>query len=281
VAPLDGCYLKIERSLEHLHALNDARERFIKKEGQLAFRFSGKANSQRTKYVFRCEEVMNDLPLLEWGVFIGDAVHCLRSALDQMVYTLATDPTPVCACPLMTTPKDWAIEAPGMLWSVPDEIQAVIEAYQPYHAGDQAHSHPLALLKALSNLDKHRGIPITALSSTEATGSIDRTVGVKSYKKLSFKVGVPLEPDAVIADVTIEPDDSGEEPYMHMDAHFTFDVAFGRSPNPSALFLKPVVQAFNQMGATALTFLGAISNVAEPGISRPVALGAPDRSGPS
>jgi hypothetical protein len=276
VGLLDGCYLKIARSQEHLDDLNQSRQRLIEREGQLVFAFTGKANSQRTKYVFRVDEVLTDLPFLEWGVMVGDAAHCLRSALDQMVYTLAADPTQVCAFPILATAKEWAVEAPGMLWSVPDDVRALIETYQPYHGGDKAHSHPLALLRGLSNLDKHRGIPTTALSSIEATRQITKTFGIRSYKAINFKTGVALEPNAVVADVSFETDDSGEEPYMHMDGHFVFDVAFGRGPIPSSLYLKPIVQTFNEIGGCVFTLMRTVSDIVEPDAARPDSVGGPD-----
>ena len=261
MALLDGCYWKVARSLQHLDALNQSRQGFIEKEGQLTFSFSGKANSQRTQYLFRVGEVMNDLPLMDWGIILGDAIHCLRSTLDQMVYAVATDPTRDCGFPIYSGTehsgrKKWAIESPGLLVHIPEDVQAVIEAHQPYHRGDSAHSHPLAFLRELSNLDKHRTIPTTTLSSVGATGQIipDSVVGVERFWGLTFKNGVALETEAVIATVSIEPDDSGAEPYMHMDSHFEFDVAFGKGPIPASLISNQSCRRSIRLGGASFPF---------------------------
>lgn len=269
MALLDACYLKLERSLEHLNALNQARDRAFKAETQIDFTVRGELNSQGNRLLIIVDEVQ-DLPTVEWGIVIGDAVHCLRSALDQMVYGLATDPTRFCAFPICDTAKEWAIEAPAMVYSVPEEVVALIDRMQPYHRGDAAGDHPLALLRKLSNLDKHRTIPTTALTPMTAEADITPKQGIEWHSDIRLKGGRPLEPDAVIAEIDIRRDDSGLEPQMNVVCGFGFDVAFGKAPTPSALRHKPVVITFNELlGSAVLSAIGHIAKIVEPDVARP------------
>jgi hypothetical protein len=115
-------------------------------------------------------------------VFIGDAVHNLRAALDHVVYELAsvhhgTGPLP----PKMARDSGFPIlkwsppvkggETPQQrfdntartkLAGCPKEVHALVEAEQPYHEGEAYARHPLWQLSRLDNYDKHRTLPVTA-----------------------------------------------------------------------------------------------------------------------
>src|SRR4051794_31335886 len=103
---MDSCSLKVARAVEHLNALNAAADGFFKDKTETFVRLRGEPNSQRTKYVFRIEAV-EDFPRIEWGIMIGDAVHCLRSALDQLVYGLASETSLRTQFPVCRTRREW------------------------------------------------------------------------------------------------------------------------------------------------------------------------------
>lgn len=86
---LESCSLKVFASEQHLNRLDEAAERFFEDKTEVAS-IAGEANSQRTKYLFRVESVI-EWPRREWGIIVGDAIHCLRSALDHLVYGLASE----------------------------------------------------------------------------------------------------------------------------------------------------------------------------------------------
>jgi hypothetical protein len=269
VNPLDGCYLKLERSQQHLQGLYESAERFFQADGGFFFTFNGESNAQRTKYVFTVDEVP-DLPTLEWGIIVGDAVQNLRSALDQLVYAVATAPTDGCAFPIYKTEKDWTIKSPGLLWSVPEQIQAFIKAAQPYHLEDRAETHPFAMLQALDNLNKHRTIPTTALVPALARCEVTSTVGIASRGDVTIKPRTPLEHGAKFAHLRFKPDDSNLEPHVEMDSHFDFKVSFGRGDIPSPLYLQPIDETFNTLlGSWVFGFIRKASEIIEPDIERP------------
>lgn len=240
-------FAKIDRSLEHLKCLNEAAERFFDEDIDGIYRLHGDTNSQRTKHLFRIE-LLKELPTAEWGVIVGDAVHCLRTALDQLIYMLGIDPDDNSAFPICRTEKEWVTRAPAALWSVPHPLIAAINRSQPYHRGNAANSHPLAILSALSNTDKHKFIPLTALVPDEAEWNVSGTQGMASHGKVRLKTGRPLETGTVVAEMSFVSDNSGLEPQVYMDGHITFRIAFGKSGVPASIAGKPLTPAFGEMG---------------------------------
>lgn len=120
-------------------------------------------------------------PADPFGLIIGDCVQNMRSALDQLAFTLASAYT-------IPLPDDIAQDSqfpifgdedrkgrPGagprlfssnrgrMIRGIDPAAQTIIEGLQPYHRGQDFRTHPLWILRELSNIDKHRLIhPIVA-----------------------------------------------------------------------------------------------------------------------
>src|SRR5712691_5413792 len=169
---------KVLRAVEHLKSLDESAERFAKDQGDPGILCVGEPNSQGTKYLLRVHGRV-DFPEVKWGVIIGDAVHCLRSALDQLVAGLCAEPTSATAFPICLKERDWVVRAPAMYWSLPPAYVAILDRAQPYHRGDAAAMHPLAILNALWNLDKHRDIPAAALVPSRIKVDVVEKQGVK------------------------------------------------------------------------------------------------------
>lgn len=245
---LEGCFRKVERSQEHLKTLNERVYGFFEEDLDGIYRLHGETNSQRTKCLFRAE-ILREIPVLGWGIIVGDAVHCLRSALDQLVYEISEDPENT-AYPVCLGRKEWVINSPACTWGVPESLIALIDQAQPYHRGDKAKAsaHPLAVLSALSNCDKHRHIPVTALIPESAEATVTSTQGIKTHGSFVLKTGRPLEHGAVVAETSIVPDDSGLEPQMQMHGGITLTVGFGKTGVPSSIAGKPVPEVFAQLG---------------------------------
>jgi hypothetical protein len=127
---VQAVFKKIDRSLEHLDTLNERAERFFEDNPQGLYRLHGKTNTQGTKQLFSVE-MLKELPLAEWGVIVGDAVHCLRTALDQLVYQLSLDPDDSLGFPIFRSRKDWVTKSRAMLWGIPEPLIAAIDLAQP------------------------------------------------------------------------------------------------------------------------------------------------------
>ena len=119
----------------------------------------------------------------EWGVFIGEIAHNLRSALDGLVHQLVLDngetPTIRNQFPVFLVGRTIRKQKSGggpiphfegdgrtMLKGVSKEHQAKIERLQPYKRANQhgladfGKDNYLYLLKELNNADKHRLIQV-------------------------------------------------------------------------------------------------------------------------
>lgn len=120
-------------------------------------------------------EATEDPPSLEWGPIIGDIAHGLRSALDQVAWGLSVDhqatlgklppPDPIprrdpwrsVSFPICLSRRDWSSQWGNKLWGADPALMAVLERFQPFHAGKNAPDRePLAVLDELWNIDKHR-----------------------------------------------------------------------------------------------------------------------------
>jgi hypothetical protein len=239
--------LKLGRAQEHLETLRERAEGFFEEDTNGLYRLRGELNSQGTKLLFKVV-MLRELPVVEWGVIAGDAIHCMRSALDQLVYQYSAFPDENTAFPIFRTKKGWYTRAPAMLYGVPETVIAVLHGAQPYHRGDAANSHPLAILSSLSNADKHKAIPVMAVAPRAAETKVTSTQGIASHGAFNLKTGRPLKEGAVIADMSIKPDKSGLSPEVQMDGEISFDIAFDEgSFVPSSIVGRPFPIVHNEI----------------------------------
>ena len=98
----------------------------------------------------------------DWGRTFGDAMHNLRSVLNNMVAEIAQaegatkEQIKSVQFPVALSAKQWRSEK-RRIQVLPLEVQTAIEKVQPFSELPQSpEQHPLAVLSALSNQDKHR-----------------------------------------------------------------------------------------------------------------------------
>jgi hypothetical protein len=241
------CGLKVQRAIEHLKTLEEAAQKWGEEHGRPGFPCVVEPNTQGTKILVKIAE---DLPFpeIEWGIIIGDAVHCLRSALDQLAAGLWTEPTDIrTRFPICRTKRQWIVDAPGMYWSIPDSYVAAIDRAQPYHQEDKANEHPLAILNALWNLDKHQTIPAVALSGRRIKIEITGAKGVPGWETLKFRThpGRALNQGTVLAEASYRDADTEPQAEVYVKAHLTVGVAFGQIDKASVITGKPVAKTFH------------------------------------
>ena len=102
------------------------------------------------------------IPPMRLSVLLGDCVHNMRAALDNLICGLARTVDPRCTCkgtafPFRQSEADWDANFERDLAGVPSDAQDIIKTLQPWH--DQA--SPLIMLNRLSNTDKHRACNLT------------------------------------------------------------------------------------------------------------------------
>lgn len=99
-------------------------------------------------------------PPVEWGVIVGEVIHNLRAALDNTIYQLVilngTQPPKDnhLQFPIASQPGGWKLHGGGNLRGASQKVIAAVEQCQPFNATERP--HPLELLAALNDIDKHR-----------------------------------------------------------------------------------------------------------------------------
>jgi hypothetical protein len=207
-------FLKTVRAMEHLEDLRE-RLRTFREEGPCTFR--RERDHKKGLYIlrFKFNPIPDSVPLI-----VGDFLYCLRSSLDQLVWALAkrvgTYPShtqfPIFL--VWNTQNERKFEK--YTEGVPTKAVAIIDSLQPYRVPDPAarRSHLLWQLHLLSNIDKHRRIPVDA-SIIE--------FGFRDFpRKFLPQVRFDHEAEMITAPLELEP-------YMKLDPEGSFDVTFGDS----------------------------------------------------
>jgi hypothetical protein len=169
---------KIDRADKHIRAL----ARMILAFRKLAYTVEAQPGFWREPVsgtnvdeVVILAQATEDPPSLEWGPIIGDIAHGLRSALDQVAWSLSVayqatlgnqpppDPIPRSnrwrniAFPICRNGKDWGNLWGTKMWAADPALKTVLERFQPYFCGkNPPDREPLAVLEELWNIDKHR-----------------------------------------------------------------------------------------------------------------------------
>ncbi len=110
------------------------------------------------------------------GLMVGDCLHNFRATINNLAYTIATENNPAgltseerraVSFPIADQRSDFRdARSKGVIAKLPARAQARIQGMQPYKRGKEAQGHPLSVLKKLTDMDKHRTIPVVAWSVT-------------------------------------------------------------------------------------------------------------------
>jgi hypothetical protein len=170
--PLASSWAKFHRAGTHLDALNAALGRIANDPEAVTVerQFEGREASL----------VVTRVPdMRETGLIMGDAVNCLRAALDHLVWDLVQMGTHPALTPQQAKQVQFPFagnltefrnqrerRAPG----VSDAEWLLIRRYQPYRRDDRGQA--LRRLRDLSDTDKHRYIYPTFIAPVDFRGTI-------------------------------------------------------------------------------------------------------------
>jgi len=206
VETLESAFAKLDGASERMNKVT----RTIA-EGAVTDLLKTRTNRDRQGRVrIRVKEI-GEIPE-EWHVWIGECIHDMRSAVDHLAYALniagsGLDPPPNfgrSAFPLTTKRCDFrslcteSRKRPEKcaIGHFPRGARTIAERLQPYHRRTNLHARQLAILAELSNIDKHRRFPLTALLT--AMIEIPEWVEghpVTGYRNYLFR---PFKPNATI-----------------------------------------------------------------------------------
>jgi hypothetical protein len=187
----------------------------------------------------------------------GDAIQNMRSALDHLIWALtrlsSTPPNPdqslKIAFPVCT--KKGAYWDPGngarrrQAGWIGNDALAIVDGLQPYLRGNGANDHPLAVVAAYSNEDKHRNLAVSAVlpvggSFTFEMGSADRQMILTGFTFTQTGDG-RLYNDAHIGVVEFNEGTTCDAVEMVVKPVLTGDVAFGIK-GPGLMFNVPTLE---------------------------------------
>lgn len=231
---LDEAREKVRRARTHLEELKARREAWTLEKGNTQYEIGKHFDPKENCFIFVVEAGGSVEAPREWGAIIGDVVHNARSALDYLAWQLvdlgaASKPLkspqlvqfpvlvqgpPPHVTPMQTLKDKAATRLPG----VSDTELSVILRYQPFVARrDAPERHPLAMLIALSNHDKHRRLRVARSFIQQFGGDIFRPVNF-TRPRISAPLVGELQPGAEVLRVYGEPTGEGEP-----DVHVEFD----------------------------------------------------------
>jgi hypothetical protein len=168
VAPLDGPLAKLGRAEDELNALSKAIRQWVELN---PYASSAQLNPIDDSYSVFLESA-EQIPMLEWGLALGEVIHNARGALDHLVAALVIatgrDPHKRHQFPIVENNAEWErlVVNPlenrkrGFLDHIPAKQIALIKAVQPYTPATGKPS--LLTLQRFSNADKHRVIHAAA-----------------------------------------------------------------------------------------------------------------------
>jgi hypothetical protein len=163
---------KIRRADDHFRILY---EEMAEWDTRRPWRLVPEVHHGGHKHFWRLK-VLDPMPVV-WAVILGEAIHDMRSALDQCVYWLTVDwtrrPVDGSAFPVngsrtafyhRTKRGDWARD--GGMWKIRGigpGPQDFIEALQPYPQRRSFYCRDIRAIHDLSNMDKHRLVHLWGL----------------------------------------------------------------------------------------------------------------------
>jgi hypothetical protein len=197
--------LKLERANEHLKAFHAEINAYIERRPQ---HLSTELDADGWNVV--SVEIVRPMPEVV-PLILGDAIHCLRSALDHIVYAVGSGRNrgrgyyPICIeeADYLKPRGNPPFERPPMrdegLASVPEHIRTIIDRTQPYHGGARAKEHVLSVITSLDNADKHRLVQ-PALTVINDPGTVTRVTNspMRDPDTLTTEwlgIGTPLRTD--------------------------------------------------------------------------------------
>ena len=192
--------LKLARALRHIRDFEFEADRWLGKPSVKVHHSADLATAERLLLAELLEPVPGEL-----SAITGDALHNLRSALENLIYDLslsyAGDPLPDdiargSGFPILDEKKSsTARTLDRKLGGVHPDVRAIVEEMQPFNPGYGGQRSLLWVLNELNAKDKHRlphlGVPAPSTVSFYVAGPEGALTATQNWP--SLKVGEQVE----------------------------------------------------------------------------------------
>ncbi len=164
----DSAWLKVDRARELLTQLRQEEAAYLAANPvDMEVRVEARGDGSE---IHRVVAHVHQGPPVSWVPLVGDIVHNARSALDHAVWASASPALRGrhTQFPIYDRKRDWDERAARALAGVSDRQRDLVREFQPFLASDgRPELVPLAILRDLSNRDKHQALHAIALISND------------------------------------------------------------------------------------------------------------------
>ncbi len=180
---MELAYSRVEWAWEHIEQFIRQADSFLKTDPYCVI---SEIHTQPSGYVMHYFFKVNRQPPIRLSFLIGDAIHNLRSTLDNLVWNLGQisgEPSgSQLAFPICVEENWFKMKELPRLKRLPIDAQALVDNLQPYKRGNDPKGHELYILNRLWNDDKHE-TPVIVAGVQISTGLGARgKVHIKSGK---------------------------------------------------------------------------------------------------
>jgi hypothetical protein len=188
--------------------------------------------SAQNVQVFR---ILADPPVV-WAQEVADLSNTFRSALNIAIHAIAEPDSDDIGYPIYRVESEYRNRRPNAgkprdrlsprdfyLTGLRKEYRTVIDATQPYHAGNDANAHPLAMLSHLANTNKHRRLAMALAVPKTGTIRVTPLGPHKRFEAMIINPGVALKDGTIVARYTVEPPTE-----VAMESQLLVEVSFGQ-----------------------------------------------------
>ncbi len=237
---LNGVRAKLERALKRRSEMQACVKAFTESD----FYEIATERDYRGRIVGRAVNVKT--PGNELSLLIGEFVYSVRSGLDQLIHRLARNTTPnlpeswarSSAFPIFRSGPEFRGEKRGRRSAKPKmrglspDARRTIERLQPYHRRQAPLLWALWQLEELSNLDKHRDMPLTG--AVPAQGSVAIKFNSPRVRAIGHTIfpGPIEERRRMIGLRTVDPIKASD---VELELHIKSFVAFDRKAEPPSV----------------------------------------------
>lgn len=212
---LGGAHAKIGRAKRYLVSLDRQAAHYLRL-GPINVETREERDGQRRHIIWVA--TASPEPPAELGLIVGVWAHNVRGVLDYLVYELVRRDTGEedprwTQFPIVVEPARYQNEADRRLRGVPAWSLPIFEGLQPFHDGEEAAFHPLAVLAEISNRDKHRLLHTAAMQISGSQGRVSGTSMVAIHR-LEQNPGSAIG-ERVILDALIDTD--GDDFNLELD----------------------------------------------------------------